>query len=276
MLAPATLDRIADIVADQQPGPDHRHRRRLRHVRARVPFADGRPAREHDRDLLVLEVLRRHRAGGSASSRSTATTCSTGRSPRCRPTRLDDARLPLRVDLHRDARHPLHRPDGRRQPPGRAQPHRRPVAAATGADDAVRDLRPARRGRVVQDAHPRRSSTTASPGSTRAWRSRSRRDVLRAGYYAEIDLMGWAQQRYGAEFAAWLGDAYEPIDPVVRLAERRRRRAAPRRRVRRPGVVGAGVARQPRRRLLPRGRRRDPPGLRRLRRRVAGGTRDAT
>jgi aspartate 4-decarboxylase len=44
-------------------------------------------------------------------------------------------------------------------------------------------------------------------------------DVLRAGYYAEVDLMGWAQQRYGPEFAAWLGDAYEPIDPVVRLAE---------------------------------------------------------
>jgi aspartate 4-decarboxylase len=44
-------------------------------------------------------------------------------------------------------------------------------------------------------------------------------DVLRAGYYAEVDLMGWAQERYGPEFAAWLGDAHEPIDPVVRLAE---------------------------------------------------------
>jgi aspartate 4-decarboxylase len=44
-------------------------------------------------------------------------------------------------------------------------------------------------------------------------------DVLRAGYYAEVDLMGWAQQRYGPEFATWLGDTYEPIDPVVRLAE---------------------------------------------------------
>jgi aspartate 4-decarboxylase len=44
-------------------------------------------------------------------------------------------------------------------------------------------------------------------------------DVLRAGYYAEVDLMGWAEQRYGPEFAAWLSDAYEPIDPVVRLAE---------------------------------------------------------
>jgi aspartate 4-decarboxylase len=44
-------------------------------------------------------------------------------------------------------------------------------------------------------------------------------NALRAGYYAEIDLMGWAQQRYGPEFATWLGAAYEPVDPVVRLAE---------------------------------------------------------
>jgi aspartate 4-decarboxylase len=42
---------------------------------------------------------------------------------------------------------------------------------------------------------------------------------LRAGYYAEIDLMSWARHRYGPEFAAWLVDNYEPIDPVVRLAE---------------------------------------------------------
>jgi aspartate 4-decarboxylase len=45
-------------------------------------------------------------------------------------------------------------------------------------------------------------------------------DTLRAGYYAEIDLMGWAQRRYGTEFAAWLTENHEPIDPVVRLAER--------------------------------------------------------
>ena len=44
-------------------------------------------------------------------------------------------------------------------------------------------------------------------------------DSLRAGYYAEIDLVRWARHRYGAEFAAWLVDAYLPIDPVVRLAE---------------------------------------------------------
>ena len=31
--------------------------------------------------------------------------------------------------------------------------------------------------------------------------------------------MSWARHRYGSEFAAWLADANEPIDPVVRLAE---------------------------------------------------------
>ena len=45
-------------------------------------------------------------------------------------------------------------------------------------------------------------------------------DSLRAGYYAEIDLMGWAQRRSGPEFAAWLAEAHDPVDPVVRLAER--------------------------------------------------------
>jgi len=44
-------------------------------------------------------------------------------------------------------------------------------------------------------------------------------DSLRAGYYAEIDLMSWARHRYGPEFATWLAAANQPIDPVVRLAE---------------------------------------------------------
>lgn len=44
-------------------------------------------------------------------------------------------------------------------------------------------------------------------------------DPLRAGYYAEIDLMGWARRRNGAEFAAWLATEHEPIDPVFRLAD---------------------------------------------------------
>jgi aspartate 4-decarboxylase len=44
-------------------------------------------------------------------------------------------------------------------------------------------------------------------------------DALRAGYYAEIDLMSWARHRYGDGFATWLADGFEPMDPVVRLAE---------------------------------------------------------
>jgi aspartate 4-decarboxylase len=43
-------------------------------------------------------------------------------------------------------------------------------------------------------------------------------DPLRAGYYAEIDLMSWARRRHGPEFAAWLVAEYEPVDPVFRLA----------------------------------------------------------
>ena len=70
-------------------------------------------------------------------------------------------------------------------------------------------------------------------------------DVLRAGYYAEIDLMGWAQRRYGPEFAAWLG----------RRPRADRPRRPPRRATRGvvllhgggfdgPAVVGARVARR--------------------------------
>jgi aspartate 4-decarboxylase len=43
-------------------------------------------------------------------------------------------------------------------------------------------------------------------------------DPLRAGYYAEIDLQIWARQRYGEDFANWLGANYEPVDPLFRLA----------------------------------------------------------
>jgi aspartate 4-decarboxylase len=44
-------------------------------------------------------------------------------------------------------------------------------------------------------------------------------DPLRAGYYAEVDLMDWAVRRYGSGFASWLGQTYEPVDPIFRLAE---------------------------------------------------------
>jgi aspartate 4-decarboxylase len=44
-------------------------------------------------------------------------------------------------------------------------------------------------------------------------------DPLRAGYYIELDLLAEAERTRGAEFARWLQDTYEPIDPLFRLAE---------------------------------------------------------
>lgn len=45
-------------------------------------------------------------------------------------------------------------------------------------------------------------------------------DPLRAGYYCELDLALWAQTHHGAAFAAWLRRKREPVDFVLRLAER--------------------------------------------------------
>lgn len=44
-------------------------------------------------------------------------------------------------------------------------------------------------------------------------------DPLRAGYYAELDLLLWADERHGPEFVEFLTANYEPIDVVFRLAE---------------------------------------------------------
>ena len=43
-------------------------------------------------------------------------------------------------------------------------------------------------------------------------------DVLRAGYYSEIDMMVWARKFYGDDFAKYLEANYEPLDFVMRLA----------------------------------------------------------
>ena len=72
--------------------------------------------------------------------------------------------------------------------------------------------------------------------------------------------MSWARHRYGAEFAAWLGRRLRADRPGRAPRRGGRRRPAARRWLRRSGLVGAGVARQPRRRLLPRGRRRRSRG----------------
>jgi aspartate 4-decarboxylase len=45
-------------------------------------------------------------------------------------------------------------------------------------------------------------------------------DKLRAGYYCEVDLMLWAEENYGPEFAKFLKTNYEPVDLLFRLAEK--------------------------------------------------------
>ena len=44
-------------------------------------------------------------------------------------------------------------------------------------------------------------------------------DDTRASYYVELDLMTWAELRYGAKFAAFLRKNYECTDVLFRLAE---------------------------------------------------------
>ncbi|MFI5618918.1 bifunctional aspartate transaminase/aspartate 4-decarboxylase [Streptomyces sp. NPDC051567] len=44
-------------------------------------------------------------------------------------------------------------------------------------------------------------------------------DDKRAGYYIELDLMAEAERVHGKEFAAFLANTYEPVDPLFRLAE---------------------------------------------------------
>ena len=58
-------------------GSDPADRRRLRHVRAGLPFADGRVPEEHHRRLLVQQVLRLHRLAPRHDRACTRTTSST-------------------------------------------------------------------------------------------------------------------------------------------------------------------------------------------------------
>ncbi|WP_067693087.1 bifunctional aspartate transaminase/aspartate 4-decarboxylase [Nocardia jejuensis] len=44
-------------------------------------------------------------------------------------------------------------------------------------------------------------------------------DPNAANYYVEIDLMVWVKQHWSHEFAQWLVSEHEPVDPVFRLAE---------------------------------------------------------
>ncbi len=45
-------------------------------------------------------------------------------------------------------------------------------------------------------------------------------DPMRVGYYSEIDMMVWGKKIYGADFCDWLKKNYDPLDIVMRLAQR--------------------------------------------------------
>ena len=45
-------------------------------------------------------------------------------------------------------------------------------------------------------------------------------DPLRAGYYAEIDMMLWSVKFYGNDFAGYLKKNFDPVDILFRLAEK--------------------------------------------------------
>ncbi|MFC9898342.1 bifunctional aspartate transaminase/aspartate 4-decarboxylase [Nocardia sp. NPDC127579] len=44
-------------------------------------------------------------------------------------------------------------------------------------------------------------------------------DPNAADYYVELDLMAWVKRHWSHEFAQWLESEHEPVDPVFRLAE---------------------------------------------------------
>jgi aspartate 4-decarboxylase len=45
------------------------------------------------------------------------------------------------------------------------------------------------------------------------------RDPDAAHYYVELDLLSWASREFGPEFARFMRENYEPVDPLFRLAE---------------------------------------------------------
>ncbi|GIG69563.1 bifunctional aspartate transaminase/aspartate 4-decarboxylase [Phytomonospora endophytica] len=46
------------------------------------------------------------------------------------------------------------------------------------------------------------------------------KDPLSAHYYAELDLLSWAERNWGKPFADWMRASFEPVDPIFRLAEK--------------------------------------------------------
>ena len=179
--------------ATKRPDLHHPHRRRVRHLRRRLPLAGRRPAAQHHPRLLVLEVLRLHRLAPGRGRAARGQRHRRSRSRGCRRPSASALRQRYGSLTHRARRAEVHRPHGGRQPRRRAQPHRRPVAAAAGADDAVLAVRAARRRRRRTASAAAPSCTSASRSWSKGWASPVPDDPLRVGYYVDLDLEAWGR-----------------------------------------------------------------------------------
>ena len=138
---------------NQAAGPVRPDRRRLRHLHRARPIAGRRPAAQHHPRLLLLEALRLHRVAAGRGRRPPGQRVRRAAGQPARD-RSRGAAGALRVADHRPGSAAFHRPDGRRQPRRRPEPHRRPVAAAASPDDVVLAVRAARSRRRLPAALP--------------------------------------------------------------------------------------------------------------------------
>ncbi|WP_018350700.1 bifunctional aspartate transaminase/aspartate 4-decarboxylase [Longispora albida] len=46
------------------------------------------------------------------------------------------------------------------------------------------------------------------------------KDEYSAHYYVELDLLSWAERNWGKDFATWMRENFEPVDPLFRLAQK--------------------------------------------------------
>ena len=170
-----------------------------------------------------------------------------------RRTDAEEARQALQRAHARAAQAPVHRPHRRRQPRRGAEPHRGPVAAAAGDDDAVLALRAdGREEELPEGLHRHRQE--ARRGDARGPRHRGPAErALRLLLRPDRPRVLGAQVRRRGRRQV---DEGERAPARLRVPARRgpRHRAAERQRVRGAGLVGARVVREPERPRLRRHR----------------------
>ena len=74
----------------------------------------------------------------------------------------------------------------------------------------------------TEDAYKKRMQELIHKRLNNLWKTTGftlRPDEHRVGYYSELDMMVWAKNIYGEDFAKWLAKTYVPLDFVMRLAK---------------------------------------------------------